>query len=632
VNREADTRKTISKEVISMDEHKEGTLPHWDMTNVYPGLEDEKFNAAIETFRSKIAAFESFIRENGIEEGGQIPEDANTLAGVILGYLDRMNECMLLEDAISSFLFSFVSTDSFNQIAKKKLSEQEIVGVKLQRVNIYFQGWLRTVIEDESALKALIDSEPALEQHHFYLEETYQQARFRMSQAEETLASQLSLSGGNAWNKLQGTVTSQLAVPFERGGKIEPLPMTALRNTRRYDPDESVRKRAFESEIKAWESVRESLAACMNGVKGEVNTLDERRGREDSLHASLDQSRLDRDSLQAMLESMHRSFPQFRQYFKAKAELLGKEKLAWWDVFVPVGNIERIFSFEEARAFLIENFAVFNERLAEFTDRAFTNKWIDAEPRNGKRGGAFCMAIPAIEESRILCNFDGSLNEVSTLAHELGHAFHNDCQIGLTMLQRKTPMTLAETASIFNETLITEAMLAEPASQEEELAILENFLLNASQVVVDIYSRFLFEKEVFERRKLGELTAEDFNEIMIRCQRETYGEGLNEEFQHQYMWAWKPHYYSPNRSYYNYPYAFGLLFGLGLFAIYRERGEAFVSEYEKLLRSTGQGNAADLAMRFGIDLRSSEFWQGSIDFIASRIERFVEIAKTNQVR
>jgi oligoendopeptidase F len=197
------------------------------------------------------------------------------------------------------------------------------------------------------------------------------------------------------------------------------------------------------------------------------------------------------------------------------------------------------------------------------------------------------------------------------------------------MLQRSTPMTLAETASIFNETLITEAMLNEAASDEEELAILENFLLNASQVIVDIYSRFLFEKEVFERREAGELTVGDFNEIMLRSQRETYGDGLDQEYQHQYMWAWKPHYYSPNQSYYNYPYAFGLLFGLGLFAIYRERGEDFVEDYESLLRSTGQGNAAELADRFGIDLRSTDFWQGSIDFIASRVERYVELAGRN---
>ncbi|MEJ2550506.1 MAG: M3 family oligoendopeptidase [Anaerolineales bacterium] len=609
-----------------MEQRKTETLPHWDMTPVYPGLEDAQFEAALASFRSKIESLETFLEDNGIQEGGRYPSDMEALAGVIRGFIERMNDCSILGETISTYLYSFVSTDSFNQVAKKKLSEHEIVAVRLKRAHIYFQSWLRSAVEDEKGIEALIQVEPELGHHRFFLEEALRQAQFRMSQAEETLASELSLSGGSAWEKLHGTVTSQLSVAFERDGEIEDVPMPALQNIRRYDPDERVRRAAYEAEIEAWESVCEQLAACMNGVKGEVNTIDKRRGREDSLHASLDQSRIDRQSLQAMLDSMKGSFPQFRKYFKAKAKLLGKEKLAWWDIFVPVGKVERTFSYDEARKFIVQNFESFSERLAAFTDHAFDSNWIDAEPRRGKSGGAFCMDVPSLEESRILCNFDGSLDQVSTLAHELGHAFHNECHTGLTMLQRSTPMTLAETASIFNETLITEAMLAEVGTEAEELAILENFLLGASQIIVDIYSRFLFEKEVFERRENGELSVQDFNELMLRCQRETYGDGLDEKFQHQYMWAWKPHYYSPHLSYYNYPYTFGLLFGLGLYAVYKERGQDFIAEYESLLRSTGQGNAADLAGRFGIDLRGRAFWQGSIEFIGRRIDRYVEIA------
>jgi oligoendopeptidase F len=612
-----------------MEQRKTESLPHWDMTPVYPGLEDTQFEAALTSFRSKIESLEAFLEENGVHEGGQVPAELNALAGVIRGFIERVNECAILGETITAYLYSFISTDSFNQIAKKKFSEHEIVAVRLKRAHIYFQSWLRSAVEDEAGFEALIHAEPELGQHRFFLEEARRQAQYRMSQVEETLASELSLSGGSAWEKLHSTVTSQLSVPFERDGKLEDVPMPALQNIRRYDPDERVRRAAFEAEIEAWESVRESLAACMNGVKGEVNTINKRRGREDSLHASLDQSRIDRQSLQAMMDSMKDSFPQFRKYFKAKAKLLGKGKLAWWDIFVPVGKVERTFSYDEARNFIVKNFEVFSERLAAFTDHAFDSNWIDAEPRKGKSGGAFCMDVPALEESRILCNFDGSLDQVSTLAHELGHAFHNECHTGLTMLQRATPMTLAETASIFNETLITEAMLVESGSEAEELAILENFLLGAAQIIVDIYSRFLFEKEVFERRENGELSVEDFNELMLRCQRETYGDGLDEKSQHQYMWAWKPHYFSPNLSYYNYPYAFGLLFGLGLYAIYKERGQDFITEYESLLRSTGQGDAAELAGRFGIDLRGSEFWQGSLAFIGARIDRYVEIANAS---
>jgi oligoendopeptidase F len=240
------------------------------------------------------------------------------------------------------------------------------------------------------------------------------------------------------------------------------------------------------------------------------------------------------------------------------------------------------------------------------------------------------MRVPAVDESRILCNFDGSLGQVSTLAHELGHAYHNECQVGKTVLQRTTPMTLAETASIFNETIIVDALLAETADPDEELSILEEFLGGAAQVIVDIYSRYLFEKEVFERRAGAELSADDFCEIMVRAQKETYGDGLDQDTLQPYMWAWKPHYYRGGLSFYNFPYAFGLLFGLGLYAIYQERGAAFLPEYDELLRSTGEGTAADLAARFGLDIRQRAFWENSLEIIGRRIERYEELQRRHE--
>jgi oligoendopeptidase F len=235
------------------------------------------------------------------------------------------------------------------------------------------------------------------------------------------------------------------------------------------------------------------------------------------------------------------------------------------------------------------------------------------------------MRVIGVEESRVLCNFDGSLDQVTTIAHELGHAYHNETQMGKTPLQRRTPMTLAETASIMNETIVTDAALAQAADAEEELGILEVFLLNSSQVIVDIYSRYLFETEVFQRREAAELSADDFCEMMSRAQKETYAEALDPQHLHPYMWTWKPHYYSPSLSFYNFPYAFGLLFGLGLYAIYQERGADFLEDYDALLRSTGEGTAAELAARFDIDLKRPAFWQGSMQVIEERIDRYVAL-------
>jgi pepF/M3 family oligoendopeptidase len=602
-----------------------GLLPHWDLSNIYPGLESQKFNDAVGQLKTRLDDLDSYIAEHHIARGGSRPSDSAQLAGTIAGCLDRMNDLLTLYGTLQAYVYAFVSTDSYNTTAARIMSELEILGVRLQRQGVLFQGWIGTITEDPDDLPKALEHEGSARDHAFFLRETAEQSQYLMSEAEETLASELSLSGGTAWEKLQGVVTSQVKVPFEREGKVEELPITVLQNLRRYDPDEDVRRRAYEAELEAWEHWREPLAACLNGIKGGTITLYKRRGRTDALHQTLDQARIDRETLEALLTAMRGSFAVFRKYWKAKARRLGKKALPWWDIWAPVGRSERRYSFTEARDFMLEQFASFSDRLAAFVERAFDRNWIDAEPRDGKRGGAFCMRVPAVDESRILCNFDGSLDQLTAVAHELGHAYHNDCQVGKTPLQRETPMTLAETASIMNETIVTQAALAQATDLEEQLAILETSLIGDSQVIVDVYSRYLFETEVFERRAKAELSADDFCEIMAGCQKETYGEALDHNYLHEYMWAWKPHYYSPELSFYNFPYAFGLLFGLGLYGIYQERGSDFLPEYDALLRSTGEAKAADLASRFGINLRDTAFWEGSLKVIEERIERYATL-------
>lgn len=237
------------------------------------------------------------------------------------------------------------------------------------------------------------------------------------------------------------------------------------------------------------------------------------------------------------------------------------------------------------------------------------------------------MSLPGVRESRVLMNFEGSLDSVSTLAHELGHGFHNHCMFkaGRSELQRTTPMTMAETASIMCETILVDAALKQAENEQEELAILETSILGDAQVVVDIYSRFLFESELFIRREKAELSADEICELMVNSQKKAYGNGLDHRYLQPYMWTWKPHYYYTNLSFYNFPYTFGLLFGTGLYAIYQKRGAEFVPEYQKLLASTGLGKAAELAARFGIDVRSTDFWKGSLGIIQRRIDRYMAI-------
>ena len=599
-------------------------LPHWDLSNVYPSLASPEFQSAVDELNQQLDALDAYLDAQGIARAAEPAAlDGAALAPLVSGYLDRMNAALRLSLTLGFYVRSFVTTDSYNTDARRWQSRLEQSSVRLRQQGTRFDGWLG---QHAAALPALLAEGGTAAEHAFFLQETIEQSRYLMSQAEETLAAELALSGESAWSKLQGTVASQVTVPFQRNGHVETLPVTTLQNLR-YDADAGVRRRSYEAELAAWETVKEPLAAALNGVKGAKLTLDRRRGRTDALHSALDDARMDRPTLDAMLGAMRASFPSFRRYLRRKAQRLGHAALPWWDLYAPVvpPDAVRSFSFAEAERFVVEQFATFSEDLAELASRAFAERWIDAEPRAGKRGGAFCAYLPLVQESRVLVNFDGSLDQVFTIAHELGHAYHNHCLAPKQSLQRLTPMTLAETASTLCETIVTNAALATARGPQEELAILETDLIGATGIIVDIYSRFLFEREVFERRAQAELSAAELSDLMLRCQIETYGDGLDPNHLHPYMWTWKPHYYRTDISFYNFPYAFGLLFGIGLYALFQQRGPAFVDDYNALLASTGEAAPADLAARFGIDLRTPAFWQASLAVIEKRIDRYLEL-------
>jgi oligoendopeptidase F len=597
--------------------------PRWDVSNIYPNLSSAEYKSDFENLNASLDTLFNYLDENHIQSRptGATENDPQKLAGILDHIIQQLNDILELSFTLMTYIRSFTTTDSYNAEAKRAFSEWQQSNVRLIQAQNRLRAWIGSISD---LLPEVIKHEGAAQSHAFALHEIAEQSKYMMSQAEEELAAELALSGPSAWNNLQSTVTSQLSVEFELDGEIKKMPMPALINLRNH-PAEATRRRGYEAEMAAWETVKEPLAAALNGVKGAVSTLNRRRGREDDLHSAIELARIDRKTLEIMLAAMKASFPTFRKYFKAKAKRLSKETLAWWDLFAPLGQTETQYSYPQAKAFVLEQFATFSPELAAFAQRAFEKKWIDAEMRAGKRVGAFCMSLPKVKESRVFLNFDGSLDTVFTLAHELGHAYHNECRREKTMLQSRTPMTLAETASIMCETIAFEATIQRAASPEEELAILETSLISDSQVIVDIYSRYLFEKEVFERRAKCELSAEEFCEIMERAQEATYGDGLDARYRHKYMWAWKPHYYYPGLSFYNFPYAFGLLFGIGLYAIYKQRGADFIPEYKELLASTGEGTVAELAARFSIDIRSPEFWENSLNVITDRVERYVAL-------
>lgn len=589
------------------------TLPHWDMTVVYPGLDSPEFERDFTLARQSLHDVVVLFDRLGIDKGS-----ADHSAATCDAVLTALNDLVERLHTIRAYIYSFVSTNSHDSRAQASLSTLMQEGVKLTQLVTRFTAWI-----GDADVEELLEDSAVARQHAYLVRRAAEESRHLMSPAEEALAAELEVSSGTAWSRLYQNLTSQLLVPLELQGKAVELPMSQIRNLAQ-DADREVRRRAYEAELAAWERTSLPLAAALNSIKGQVGTLARRRGWATPLDGALFDNGIDRATLDAMMAAARESFPDFRRYMRAKARLLGLEQMTWYDLFAPVGGGGRAWNFDDAEQFIVSRFARYSPRLSEFAARAFHERWIDAEPRPGKVGGAFCMPLRR-DESRILANYDPSADSMFTLAHELGHGYHNLNLARQTMLNRDTPMTMAETASIFCETIVRNAALEE-ADRAETLEILEAFLRGACQVVVDITSRFIFETSVFDGRSERELAASELCALMLDAQRQTYGDALDEQVLHAYMWAAKGHYYSSGRSFYNYPYMFGLLFGLGLYAEYQRAPQGFQERYDELLASTGLAGPAELATRMGIDLRSPAFWRASLDVVRKDIDRFEALA------
>lgn len=586
---------------------------NWSLKELYSSFESSEFKNDLERVDKLIQGYNLWADE--------ITKDKENLVEKLEGYIKLNTDLENLVNRLGSFIHLTISADTTNTVA---LKYSDILDDKLTNI-VQAETKLNKWISSLDNLEELISTSELLKEHKFVFESIVEKAKYLLSDSEESIIASMQNTGSNAWLKLKNNLISTHKVELEEDGEVKEVPLTVVLNMA-YDKDKDVRKKAYEAEIKSYKKIEDGVAAALNAIKGEVLTICKLRGYESPLEQTLINSRMDKESLDAMLSAMKESFPSFRKYLRRKAEILGyKNGLPFYEMYAPIIDSDMEFSYEEGAKFVEKNFRTFSDHLADFAKNAVENSWIDVYPKEGKVGGAFCSNLHFLGESRFLLNYGNTFSDVVTMAHELGHGFHGECLKNESALNSHYPMPIAETASTFCETIIKKAAIKE-ASKEEALSILESEISDSTQVIIDIYSRFLFESWLFEKRKESSLSVAEIKELMLNAQKEAYGDGLDPEYLHPYMWTWKPHYYYVDSNFYNFPYAFGLLFAKGLYAEYLKRGDSFPADYEKLLSITGKNKIADVTKVMGIDIHNKDFWRNSLKTIEEDIEKFIELS------
>ncbi len=584
---------------------------NWSLKELYSSFECNEFKEDLNKLDELIEYF--ITTTNNIIDSTDSPDK------LLENFISMNIELKTLARKLGSMVHLTLSVDTKNSAA---LKYDDILSSKISNL-AESEAKITKWIGNLKDLDKIIQGSRLLSDHNFFLNEKAENAKYMLSDKEEAIIAKMKNTGSDAWCKLKNVLTSGLMVDIELYGENKQLPLSMIRNMA-YDADSTIRRKAYDAEIKAYEKIHDGMAAAINGIKGEVITLCDMRGFPSPLDKTLFNSRMDRKILDSMLDAIKEYLPIFRKYLKRKGELLGhKNGLPFYDLFAPMGNADMTYTYEDGCKCVIDNFRTFSDDLADFAKNAMEKSWIDVLPKEGKVGGAFCSRLPHVGESRVLLNYGNTFSDVVTLSHELGHGYHGYCLNNESILNAHYPMPIAETASNFCETIVKKAAI-KTATKEEAFSILETEISDCTQVIVDIYSRFLFESELFKIRKESSLSVKDLNEIMVNAQKEAYGDGLDSNFLHPYMWACKTHYYYAENNFYNFPYAFGQLFAKGLYAEYLKRGDSFPEQYKTLLSATGKNSLSDVAKIMNIDISAKDFWITSLKMIEEDINLFLK--------
>ncbi len=587
----------------------------WDLTPFFASFDGEEYRAFRVQLERDLALLLAEIRAlRGL---------ARDRAGDWAGLLVRLEDATARSAHLASYLGCLSAADSRAEAVSRELASASAARAEQEKAYVLLREALRAAGDD---LFAELCADERLCSAAYFLARVRERARWSMSAPEENLAADLDANGLSAWGRLYSRLSGKLEFALEVPGRpVRHLPVSMTR-TLLEDPDPAVRRAACTGANAAWARCADTAAACLNAIAGTRLALYARRGVAHFLEPALFDAAISRATLDSLLDAVRERAEIARRYLRRKARLLGRERLGFPDLLAPLPRLanERL-EFAAARAQIESAFAAFHPPLAALARKAFERRWVDWESRAGKQPGGFCSSSSLLDESRIFLTFNGAPGDTSTLAHELGHAYHSEVMTGLRPWSRRSPMTLAETASTFAEQAVIDAALAETSGSDSgRLAILDGRLQDAAVFLLNIPARFDFESAVYEERASGELSVSRLCELMLEAEREWYGDALDAGDLDPWFWASKLHFYITSTSFYNFPYTFGYLFSLGLIARAKREGPAFMPRYDALLRSTGSASAESVARdAIGVDLSKPDFWHASLDLVEATLDEFL---------
>ena len=461
----------------------------------------------------------------------------------------------------------------------------------------------------------------------FNLTEMRSKAYDMMSLDKEILANALSVNGFSEWSTLYDRLVASVHISSaDAHGVVSELSAGQALN-RLGDPNTEVRNALLPLWEQAWQSLSDIGAVELNALAGFRLSLYRARGWESFLKETLELNRMSEATLNAMWNTISANKARLVAYVQRKKELLGVDQLSWADFDAPLalGAESKTYSFSEGADFVIAQFESFSPKMAAFVREALSKCWVEAEDRPRKGIGAFCTGFPTLGEQRVFMTYDGTLGSISTLAHELGHAFHGDTMKELPIMAQDIGMSVAETASTFAETVVSNAALAEATSLEEKIMLMESKINRAAVMMMNIHARFIFEYNFYKTRMQRQVPAEELNQMMLAAQHEAYADAL--DIWHPTFWLSKGHFHGTYIPFYNFPYTFGFLFANGIYAEAQRTPGGFEDRYVDLLRHTGSMNVEDLAQTYlNVDLTQSDFWQAAIDAALEDYDAFMELS------